>query len=367
MKLTNAGPVPVYTISGSTTARQLPDWLARRRKRSLKNDPEWSNRVELLQDFGFDEASTCVRVSEDGQWVMSTGTYKPQIRVHDLSQLSLSFARHTTTLCHTFVLLSRDYSKSLHLGTERNLELHTPSGCHHELRLPRYGRDLAYDRHSTEALIPSTAGRDADGNFSGEVFRLNLELGRFVKSYQVDVGEEEGPENGLQGSIGVGSVNVVAIAEESHNLLSFGTSRGTIEFWDPRSKSRVALLSQPDLGEISALDFSPSGLTLATGSSTGVVQIYDLRRPVPLLRKDQGYGFPIKTLAHLTTSSLEKKLLSSDKRIIKIFDENTGDLFTSVEPVVDINYVAWVPNTGMLLTANEGPAQHAFHIPQLGP
>lgn len=45
-------------------------------RRSLKNDPEFANRVELLQDFDFEEASQCVRVSEDGDWVMSTGTYK---------------------------------------------------------------------------------------------------------------------------------------------------------------------------------------------------------------------------------------------------------------------------------------------------
>jgi ribosome biogenesis protein ENP2 len=44
----------------------------------LKNDPEFANRVELLQDFDFEEASQCVRASEDGDWVMSTGTYKVQ-------------------------------------------------------------------------------------------------------------------------------------------------------------------------------------------------------------------------------------------------------------------------------------------------
>lgn len=63
MKLTNPHDVPVYTVAGSDTARPLPDWLARKRKRSLKNDPEYANRVELLQDFEFEEASTCVRVS----------------------------------------------------------------------------------------------------------------------------------------------------------------------------------------------------------------------------------------------------------------------------------------------------------------
>ncbi|KAG9855451.1 hypothetical protein KCU98_g1811, partial [Aureobasidium melanogenum] len=61
MKLSNPSAVPVYTISGSATARPLPEWLARQRKRSLKQDPEWANRVELLQDFEFEEASQCVR------------------------------------------------------------------------------------------------------------------------------------------------------------------------------------------------------------------------------------------------------------------------------------------------------------------
>lgn len=73
MKLNNKGTIPVYTIAGAETARPLPEWLARKRKRSLKKDAEYANRVELLQDFEFEEASSCVRVSDDGEWVMSTG------------------------------------------------------------------------------------------------------------------------------------------------------------------------------------------------------------------------------------------------------------------------------------------------------
>ncbi|KAM3476013.1 hypothetical protein MY5147_003431 [Beauveria neobassiana] len=364
MKLSNPGTVTVYTISGSNTARQLPEWLARRRKRSLKNDAEYQSRVELLQDFEFEEASSCIRLSEDGDWVMSTGTYKPQIHVHNLPQLGLSFARHTNSLNHSFVLLSTDYSKSLHLQTDRRIEFHTPMGCHYEVRLPRYGRDIKYDRNAAEALIPAV-GIDADGK--GEVFRMNLEAGRFMKSYQIEVGgDDELTGGGLQGGIHVGSVNVAAIAERSHNLLAFGTSIGTVEFWDPRSKSRVALLDGHD-GEVTALDFNESGLSLATGSSTGMVQLFDLRRPTPMLKKDHGYGFPVQNLKHMTTSSQEKKVMSADKRIIKIWDEKDGEPWTSVEPAVDLNDVAWCKDSGMLLTANEGPQQHAFFVPQLGP
>ncbi|RHZ58517.1 WD repeat NOL10/ENP2 family protein [Aspergillus thermomutatus] len=380
MKLSNQSEVPVYTISGSNTARPLPEWLARRRKRSLKNDPEYANRIELLQDFEFEEASQCIRVSEDGEWVMSTGTYKPQIHTHYLPQLSLSWARHTDALNTTFLLLSSDYSKSIHLQSDRSLEFHTPSGCHYRTRLPRYGRDLVYDRQSTEVLVPAV-GVNQDG--MGEVFRLNLEMGRYMRSFEVDVGGDDFTSTGggtLQGGIKTGAVNTGAIAEESHNLLAFGTSMGTVELWDPRAKGRAGVLLPPNQtgpddarSEITALEFHRSGLTLATGSSNGLIHLYDLRSPVPLLKKDQGYGFPIHTLKFLQPSTstreqtMEPKILSSDKKIIKIWDPRDGKPWTSVEPAVDINSVAWCKDSGMLLTANEGRQQHAFFIPQLGP
>ncbi|QGA13835.1 hypothetical protein EYB26_001486 [Talaromyces marneffei] len=380
MKISTQSSVPVYTISGSSTARPLPEWLAKRRKRSLKNDPEYANRVELLQDFEFEEASQCIRISEDGQWVMSTGTYKPQIHTHYLPHLSLSFARHTVSLNTTFLLLSSDYSKSLHLQADRSLEFHTPSGCHYTTRLPRYGRDLVYDRQSTEALIPAV-GVNQDG--LGEVYRLNLEAGRYMRSYEVDVGGDDYTSAGggaLQGGINTGSVNTGAIAEQSHNLLAFGTSIGTVELWDSRARGRAGILlpptqSQPGEGrhEITALEFHRSGLTLGTGSSNGLIHLYDLRSPIPFLKKDQGYGYPVHTLKFLQSSSstreqtMEPKILSSDKRIIKIWDPRNGNPWTSVEPAVDINSVAWYPDSGMILTANEGRQQHAFFIPQLGP
>ncbi|KAI1434771.1 WD40-repeat-containing domain protein [Xylaria sp. CBS 124048] len=356
------GDVPVYTVSGANTARPLPDWLARRRKRSLKSDPEYQNRIELLQDFSFEEASACVRVSEDNNWVVSTGTYKPQIHVHYLPHLSLSYARHTTSLNIKFELLSTDASKSLHLQSDRRVEFHTPAGLHEAVKLPRYGRDLCYDRLATEALIGSV-GLGPDGH--GEVFRFNLEAGRFMQSYRVDVGSDSGAEVGLQGSIWAPAVNAIAIAESTHNLLAFGTSIGSVEFWDPRSRSRIAVLGGQE-GEITALDFKDSGLSIATGTSTGVVKLFDMRSPKPLWQKDHGSGFPIKNLTHMTTSSSERKIMSSDKQLIKISEESTGQTWASIEPIVDLNFTTWVKGTGMILTANEGQAMHAFLIPQLG-
>lgn len=306
------------------------------------------------------------------------------MHVHYLPHLSLSYARHTNSLNQKFELLSSDYSKSIHLQTDRFLEFHTPGGLHYTTRIPRYGRDLKYNRRTAEALVPCV-GVNADGN--GEVFRLNLEIGRFMKGFEVDVGGDDFESMGggaLQGGIRTGSVNCAAVAEESHGLLAFGTSLGTVELWDTRSRNRISALGPPtslqstDLmdarPEMTALEFHRSGLNLATGSSNGIVHTYDLRSPVPLLRKDQGYDYPIQTLKYLdsTTRSSqstasENLIMSADKRAIKIWDSQTGTHWTSVEPAVDLNHVEWVPDSGMFLTANEGRQQHSFFIPQLGP
>jgi ribosome biogenesis protein ENP2 len=231
-------------------------------------------------------------------------------------------------------------------------------------------------------------GVNADGN--GEVYRLNLELGRFMKAYEVDVGGDDFESMGggaLQGGINAGAVNCAAIAEESHGLIGLGTSLGTVELWDARSRSRVSALGPPSTlvspdfdmemdgrPQITALEFHRSGLNMATGSSNGRIHTYDLRSPVPLLKKDQGYDYPIQTLKYLTPSSKssgmhnsDNLILSADKRSIKLWNSENGDHWTSVEPAVDLNCVEWVPDSGMLLTANEGRQQHAFFVPQLGP
>ena len=380
MKLSNPGPIPVYTVAGANVTRSLPDWLAQKKTKNLKKDPEYANRVELLQDFEFEEASQCVRISEDGQWLMSTGTYKPQIHTHYLPNLSLSYDRHTNTLNKTFVLLSADYTKSVHLQEDRSIEFHHPGGCHYALRIPRYGCDLVYNRSSAEVLVPSV-GNNANG--SGSVFRINLELGRFMPEYEIQLGNgRQSPKakGVLQGALGSESVNTAAVAEVSHGLLAFGTSIGTVEFWDARVGHRVTILNIPSepegKSEVTALDFHMSGLNIAVGTSDGLTYLYDMRSSSPTIRRDQGFGFPIKHVQYLTTSSssresaaavMEPKVLSADKRILKIWDERTGDPWTSVEPSVDINSIAWFPDSGMVLTANEGKQQHAFFIPQLGP
>jgi len=92
--------VKVYTVNGASTSSSssLPDWLTRKRqikgkKRALRDHVEGT--IELIQGFEFPEASNRIKTTRDGHHAIATGTYKPQMRVWDLDQLSLKFERHS--------------------------------------------------------------------------------------------------------------------------------------------------------------------------------------------------------------------------------------------------------------------------------
>ncbi|KAK9465318.1 WD40-repeat-containing domain protein [Lipomyces arxii] len=354
LKSTSTTNHTVYQISGTNTSRSLPDWVARKRRKDLKNDAEYSSRIELLQDFEFSEASNKIKVSSDGEYAMATGTYKPQIHVYDFAELSLKFARHTDAENVDFEILSDDWTKSVHLQNDRSIELHAQGGIHTRTRIPRFGRQLAYRYSNCDLYVAAT------GN---EVYRLNLDQGRFLSPLDL------GPD--------VTGCNTLDI-NPAHGLVAFGLENNTVQFWDPRSRIKLVQMeienedeSNAIGGGITSLKFRSDGLSLAVGTSGGQISLYDLRSPNPLLNKDQGYGLPINKLLWIEGdregSDHVGRVLSADKRIVKIWDAEGGKPYTSFEPSVDINDVAHIPGTGMFFLANEGIQMHTYYIPSLGP
>jgi ribosome biogenesis protein ENP2 len=94
--------VKVYTVNGATagSSSSLPDWLSRKRasakgkgKRAIREQIEGT--IELIQGFEFPEASNRIKTTPDGHHAIATGTYKPQMKVWDLDQLSQKFERHS--------------------------------------------------------------------------------------------------------------------------------------------------------------------------------------------------------------------------------------------------------------------------------
>uniref|UniRef100_A0A4W5PDC2 Nucleolar protein 10 n=1 Tax=Hucho hucho TaxID=62062 RepID=A0A4W5PDC2_9TELE len=305
-------------------------------------------RIELIQDFEMPTVCTSIKVSRDGQFILAAGTYKPRIRCYDTYQLSLKFERCLDSDVVAFDILSDDYSKLVFLHCNRYVEFHSQHGHYYKTRIPKFGRDFAYHYPSCDLYFVGA---------SSEIFRLNLEQGRFLNSLQTDAVEHN-----------VCDINPV------HQLFASGTAEGKVECWDPRVRSRVGMLDcalssvtegteVEGLPSVSALRFNGS-LTMAVGTSTGQVLLYDLRSSRPLLVKDHYYGLPIKSVNFQDHLDL---VLTADSKIIKIWNKDTGKVFSSIEPQTNINDVCIYPGSGMLFTANEDPKMNTFYIPALGP
>uniref|UniRef100_A0A8B9JNM4 Nucleolar protein 10 n=1 Tax=Astyanax mexicanus TaxID=7994 RepID=A0A8B9JNM4_ASTMX len=317
-----------------------------------KSDLERSHyvlrRIELIQDFEMPTAATTIRVSRDGQYILAAGTYKPRIRCYDTYQLSLKFERCMDSDVVTFEILSDDYSKLVFLHVDRYVEFHSQHGHYYKTRIPKFGRDFSYHYPSCDLYFVGA---------SSEVYRLNLEQGRFLNSLQTDAAE-----------INVCDINPV------HQLFAAGTVEGKVECWDPRVRSRVAVLDcalssvtegteVEGLPSVSALKFN-SSLGMAVGTTTGQVLLFDLRSSHPLLVKDHYYGMPIHSINFHEQLDL---VLSADSKIIKMWNKDTGKMFSSIEPSSSITDVCVYPGSGMLFTANEDPKMNTFYIPALGP
>uniref|UniRef100_A0A2I3LDE3 Nucleolar protein 10 n=1 Tax=Papio anubis TaxID=9555 RepID=A0A2I3LDE3_PAPAN len=296
MQVSSLNEVKIYSLS---CGKSLPEWLSDRKKRALqKKDVDVRRRIELIQDFEMPTVCTTIKVSKDGQYILATGTYKPRVRCYDTYQLSLKFERCLDSEVVTFEILSDDYSKIVFLHNDRYIEFHSQSGFYYKTRIPKFGRDFSYHYPSCDLYFVGA---------SSEVYRLNLEQGRYLNPLQTDAAEN----------------NVCDINSE-HGLFATGTIEGRVECWDPRTRNRVGLLDCAlnsvtadseinNLPTISALKFN-GALTMAVGTSTG-----------------------------------------------------QGKIFTSLEPEHDLNDVCLYPNSGMLLTANETPKMGIYYIPVLGP
>lgn len=90
----------------------ISQWLSERKRRALlKKNVDIKRRIELIQDFDMPALSTTIRVSNDGNYIMATGIYKPRIKCFDVNNLSLKFDRCFDSEAVTFEILSDDYSK----------------------------------------------------------------------------------------------------------------------------------------------------------------------------------------------------------------------------------------------------------------
>eukprot|EP01135_Chromosphaera_perkinsii_P005224 Nk52_evm7s326 gene=Nk52_evmTU7s326 len=348
MKVTATNDVKIYNVSAG---KSVPQWLSdRQRRRLLHTDRELAERIELIQDFNMPESSTRIKESRNGEYIMATGVYKPRVKCFQTSELSLKFERYLDTETVQFEVLSDDYTKMVFLGADRSIEFHAQYGSHFKTRIPKFGRDMVYHQPSCDLVV---------GGAGSEAYRLNLDQGRFLQSYQTSASE-------------INSCNV----NPMHQFLSFGTVEGSVECWDPRQRRRMGILNvapavvsyagvdvlEGIVPEVTTVRYGHDGLSMAVGTSSGHVAMYDIRSNKPLFIKDHQYGFPIKDIKFHEKSG---KVLSCDKKVVKIWDKQSGDIFTSVEPEHDINDMCVISGSGLVCLAVEDPQIQSYYIPAL--
>ncbi|XP_010412810.2 PREDICTED: nucleolar protein 10-like, partial [Camelina sativa] len=252
-------------------------------------------------------------------------------------------------LCWLLQILDDDFSKLAFLCADRSIYLHAKYGKHHSLRIPRMGRDMTYDPWSCDLLCAAS---------SPDLYRINLEQGRFLSPLST-----QSP-----------ALNVVS-RSTLHGLVACGGEDGAVEFFDTRTKSSAARINAVSHGgdaaaEVTAIEFDNSeGLQVAVGSSAGKVFIYDLRTSTPIRVKDHMYESPILSIKwQRTLNTQQPKLITTDKHIVRIWDPNTGEGMTSIEPTHGgINDICVFPGSGLMLLALDSSLIPSYFIPELGP
>ncbi|XP_035228785.1 LOW QUALITY PROTEIN: nucleolar protein 10-like [Stegodyphus dumicola] len=192
---------------------------------------------------------------------------------------------------------------------------------------------------------------------SSEIYRLNLEQGRFLNPYQTNAS----------------SINKIVV-HPGYDLIACGTVEGKVEAWDPRMRQRVGILDcalscmadntfVEGFPSVTALSFK-DGLTLGVGTFTGQILLYDVRTNKPFMVKDHMYGLPIKNVEFIKSEEL---VASLDPKCVKFWKQKTGKPYTTIQAPAHLNDLCFVPETGLLFLANEDKKILTYFIPSIGP
>jgi len=380
-------------------------------------------------------ASTVARQSPDGRFLIVAGTYSPRIRCYELAEMSMKFERYLDSEVVDMLVLGEDYGKLAILGADRSVMFHAPYGNHEKIRLPTFGRAMAYERTTCDLLVVGSGKRTAPGGTGrreamGEVYRYNLDEGRFSQPYSYasanrrkkHSADEDAGSNSRSLQLG-GSCIAVSPA---HALAAVGAEDGTVRFWD----NRAPLDSGPDgahltpflnldvasatvgrgyfdpntnsgnPGEVTSVCFDPTGMKMCAGTRGGNVALYDMRSSNPLFVKEHQYGLPIHTVQFHGASGT---VLSGDAKLVKIWNAGSsanvvgggstdfgdvpggnddeglggplGSIVANVEGTADFNHFITMGdssdpsgnNNGMLLCPGEQSKVQSFYCPVLGP
>ncbi|CAN0160381.1 unnamed protein product, partial [Hapterophycus canaliculatus] len=137
--------------------------------------------------------------------------------VFEVDDLSMKFERHLDCEAVDFMPLADGYEKLAFLLADRTLSFHAGYGSHHSVRIPRFGRSLAYQKETCDMLV---------GCGEGEIHRFNLDQGRF----RTPISLPSGSSSRGNPTAGINKIELCA----AHQLLAAATDDGFVHLWDSR-------------------------------------------------------------------------------------------------------------------------------------
>lgn len=319
--------------------KSLPESIgsASSRKKAVEQDEILKKKIELVYDFQFHTSSQNLEVTQDGNYVITTGIYPPRLKIFDLNEMALKCERGLDDEVVAMKVLSPDYKKVVMACTDRHIELHAQYGRHFKIRVPKMPRCLEYNPHNCDLLV---------GCSDSEVFRLNLEEGKFASSMKTS-------------SEGINKL----LYHPNLDLLFTGGSEGVLDVFDYHTRQPTSKFQVFDGEQITAIQ-KDGDLTLVLGSSEGQVKLFDLRYPTPFQVKQHPYMVPINDIVFHDKAG---KMIISDEKSIRIYDKSTGGLYTTVESKFKINGVKTYRDSGLLLVPQEARRIGTYFIPAMGP
>lgn len=201
--------------------------------------------------------------------------------------MSLKHSRGIDSEIIKFLPLSTGYKKVAMICEDRNVEFHAQYGFHFKIRTPKVGRDLCYVKNTSDLVIAATGS---------ELFRLNLEEGRFKTSLQLEglsSGAKIQDDLSEDGNFSYGA-NCCGVGEQL-GLLFAGCDDGRLRVFDSRQHKLVSDFIVSTDERIMSIN-SDKTLEIVTGGSEGTVKIFDLRYSGATNVIKHPYMLPIHTI-----------------------------------------------------------------------
>ncbi|KAM0688650.1 Nucleolar protein 10 [Conglomerata obtusa] len=272
------------------------------------------SEINVIQSLDF--PTSCNNLKLTPQFLVSVGTYKPILKIHDLNELALKNERNLEDEPLLIEPLTENAQKLAILRSDRYIEIHAKYGLHHTIRIPSYGRDMFYNRVRAELLTLT----------DNELVRFNMEEGRFMKSI-----------------IFGGRCMHQSM---THNLIAVGG--GSVSFFDHRSRDKVYELEE----ECQSVQFKEDGLNFCVGTDTCIKE-YDIRM------KNEKYNVKLDNA----------KLLKYNKNFICVMTDNELCIIKDEKKICGIeekNLNSFDFENGLFFIANESQNVKTYFNSQIG-